>query len=442
MKNLTDWENTLRQQLSGAEEEVPSSGWEKLMERMASDGTSEPLAHPAVSAKKPLGLRLWKIAAPLTAAAACTAVAFLFVQHNENNMGEQVANLNKAHAPSVSPKANVLSPDNTEKALAQSLPKRPLTAKSETNKLYTPKTQDLKDDSVKESTTAETAQTFEASAQESNTKESIRHENNETTSAKVQQKPLGQTALAYIRNERRKSVSHVPSLSLYSAAGSTASASQAGYVMVAATSSLQNSTNNKVSPNEALGAVTQSNLNQYADSRVTHKMPVKVGLSVNVPLTSRLSLHTGLNYTLLSSEIVSGTDNSYYQTDQTLHYVGLPVGVSYAFLNTRYIDLYGSAGIEIDKCVKGLQTTDFNANNAFKAQVETEENIGKSVWQSSANVSLGFQFNIVPTVGIYAEPGVTYYPSDGSSLLTVWRDKPWQFSLQVGLRLSPFKAKK
>lgn len=436
MKNLTDWENSLRQQLSGAEEEVPSSGWEKLMERMASDGTPEPLAHPAVSAKKPLGLRLWKIAAPLTAAAACTAVAFLFVQHNENNMGELVAKLNKAHAPSVSPKANVLSPNNTEKALAQSLPKRPLTAKSETNKVCTPQTQDLECDSVKEAAAAETAQIFEVSAQESGAKESIRHENNETPTAKVQQKPLGQTALAYIRNERKKSVSHVPSLSLYSAAGSTASASQAGYV------TLQNSTNNKVSPNEALDAVTQSNLNQYADSRVTHKMPVKVGLSVNVPLTSRLSLHTGLNYTLLSSEIVSGTDNSYYQTDQTLHYVGLPVGVSYAFLNTRYIDLYGSAGIEIDKCVKGLQTTNFNANNTFKAQVETEENIGKSVWQSSANVSLGFQFNIVPTVGIYAEPGVTYYPSDGSSLLTVWRDKPWQFSLQVGLRLSPFKAKK
>ncbi len=443
MKNFTDWENDLHQRLSAAQEELPSLGWEKLAQRMADGNTPEPPTHPIAPQRKPFALRLLKTAAPITAVAACAAVAFFVFHNNEDKMGEQVAQLNNVQTSAASPKQSVASVGNTENAKAQKSSVRSLAAntKGETPIIKedapcTLQSYSLSADSAKDLAAAVAAQLSETNLQDNGKKTAVLQESGEKPSAKVLQKTSYQPSFANISKASRKSVSHAPSVGFYSTAGSSANSSQAGYVMVAAAEPMMSSPNNKDVATDAVGAVVQSNLNQYADSRVTHKMPVKVGLSIHIPLTSRLAIHTGLDYTRLSSEIISGTNDAYYQTDQTLHYVGLPVSVSYAFLQTRYVDLYGAAGVEIQKCVNGRQTTNFNANNTFKASTETTESIGKSVWQSSANVSLGFQLNIVPTVGVYAEPGVSYYPSDGSTLLTVWREKPWQFSLQVGLRFS------
>ncbi len=442
MKNLTDWENDLRHRLGSAEEEVPSLGWEKLMERMAASGTSEPLTHSTDTRKKTFALRLLRIAAPLTAAAACVAVSFIFFRNNEENLSKQVAKVSQTASPSVTAPVQTTHPLDTEKKLAESSSVRKLSAQISEATTCAPQQTSLHIDNVNEASVATTAEVPEAAVEVQDKKKADLPENKVSPTSTVQQKVSHTFALAGMNQARSNRTSHTPSVSLYSTAGSNSSTSQAGYLMVAAAEPVLKEESGAAVPNDAVGAVVQSNLNQYADSRVKHKMPVKVGLSLEIPLTSRLSLHTGVDYTRLSSEIISGTSGAFYQTDQTLHYIGVPVGVSYAFLQTRHVTLYGSAGVELQKCVKGVQTTDFNANNAFKATVETTEKIGKSVWQSSANVSAGVQWNIVPSVGIYAEPGVSYYPSDGSSLLTVWRDKPWQFSLQFGLRLSPFNSKK
>ena len=54
--------------------------------------------------------------------------------------------------------------------------------------------------------------------------------------------------------------------------------------------------------------------------------------------------------------------------------------------------------------------------------------------QWSANASLGIQFDVIPQLGIYAEPGAKYYFDNGSHIDNVFKDKKLNFNLQFGLR--------
>lgn len=50
--------------------------------------------------------------------------------------------------------------------------------------------------------------------------------------------------------------------------------------------------------------------------------------------------------------------------------------------------------------------------------------------------ALGAQYNINRKVGVYVEPGIAYYFDDGSSVQTIRKENPCNFTLQAGLRLS------
>lgn len=46
------------------------------------------------------------------------------------------------------------------------------------------------------------------------------------------------------------------------------------------------------------------------------------------------------------------------------------------------------------------------------------------------------QYNISSMVGIYAEPGLSYYFDNGSNIETIYSEKPLNFNLNIGLRVS------
>ena len=52
----------------------------------------------------------------------------------------------------------------------------------------------------------------------------------------------------------------------------------------------------------------------------------------------------------------------------------------------------------------------------------------------SVNAAAGVQFNVLDNIGIYAEPGVSYHFDDGSSLQTIYKEKPLNFNLNFGVR--------
>lgn len=163
-----------------------------------------------------------------------------------------------------------------------------------------------------------------------------------------------------------------------------------------------------------------------------HHLPIRIGLSVAYALTDRLSISSGLTYTRLSSDIKDASRESKYIGEQRLHYVGIPVNVSYKVASSRWISLYGTAGVLAEKCVSGTTDEGYVENNTMK--YTNTHDISSKPLQMSINAGVGIQFDLIDNVGIYAEPGLSYYFDDGSALQTIYKEKPLNFNLNVGVR--------
>lgn len=170
-----------------------------------------------------------------------------------------------------------------------------------------------------------------------------------------------------------------------------------------------------------------------------HHLPIRIGLSVAYALTDRLSISSGLTYTRLSSDIKDPSRESKYIGEQRLHYIGIPVNVSYKVASFRWISLYGTAGVLAEKCVSGTTDEGYVENNTMK--YTNTQDISSKPLQMSVNAGVGIQFDFIDNVGIYAEPGLSYYFDDGSALQTIYKEKPLNFNLNVGVRFKLEKRK-
>lgn len=56
--------------------------------------------------------------------------------------------------------------------------------------------------------------------------------------------------------------------------------------------------------------------------------------------------------------------------------------------------------------------------------------------QWSVNSSVGLQFNITRFLGLFAEPGISYHFDSGTSVKTIYNEKPSDFRLLFGIRAS------
>jgi hypothetical protein len=166
------------------------------------------------------------------------------------------------------------------------------------------------------------------------------------------------------------------------------------------------------------------------EEREHHHQPFICGLSLSYPLTERLSLTTGVVYTKLNSDFTQIMRSQQIQQEQTLHYVGVPLSLSYLLWSYKGFRTYLSAGAKAD----------WNVSTHLVTEGVTQE-LPKDRMQWSLNGSLGLQYDVVPQLGLYAEPGVSWYPDNGSNLRNYFKDKPLNFNVQVGLRLTFMKKK-
>lgn len=174
------------------------------------------------------------------------------------------------------------------------------------------------------------------------------------------------------------------------------------------------------------------NRDEETKTEYEHHLPIRIGLSVAYALTDRLSFSSGLTYTRLSSDIKDASRESKYIGEQRLHYVGIPVNVSYKVASFRWLGLYGTAGVLAEKCVSGTTDEGYVENNTMK--YTNTHDISSKPLQMSINAGVGIQFDFIDNVGIYAEPGLSYYFDDGSALQTIYKEKPLNFNLNVGVR--------
>lgn len=169
-------------------------------------------------------------------------------------------------------------------------------------------------------------------------------------------------------------------------------------------------------------------------TEIRHRIPIRAGISVTYNLNDRIGIGTGLTYANLTSDITEGSDRHYYTGEQTLHYIGIPLNLKYRIFTLRRFDLYASTGILAEKCVSARIEKTFILDKQPKGS-ETADIPDKPL-QWSANATLGLQYNIADAVGLYVEPGISYYFDDGSPISTIYKEKPVNFNLNLGLRFT------
>lgn len=163
-----------------------------------------------------------------------------------------------------------------------------------------------------------------------------------------------------------------------------------------------------------------------------HRLPVRVGLNVAYRLTDRLSVESGVSYTRLSSDKKDGTKDNYSSGSQKLDYIGVPLNVKYRAFGYRRLSVYASAGLLTEKCVSGKATHVYVISGEKKKH--EAEDVAAKPWQLSVNAALGAQLDVLRNVGVYVEPGVSYYFDDRSPLSTIYKEKPLNFNLNLGVR--------
>ena len=161
------------------------------------------------------------------------------------------------------------------------------------------------------------------------------------------------------------------------------------------------------------------------EERQNFYQPISFGLSVNIPISSKFSVSTGVVYTRLSSDFTSIANSLVYERQQKLHYVGIPLTVLYNVWQWHGLNVYATAGGQADFNVKAYMTTE-----------GTETKLEKDDWQWSVNAALGVQYNFIPQLGIYVEPGIKHYFNNGSHIQNYFKHRPTNFNLQIGLRLN------
>ena len=149
-----------------------------------------------------------------------------------------------------------------------------------------------------------------------------------------------------------------------------------------------------------------------------HRMPLVVGLSVKFPVTEKIGITTGLEYSLYSSSFWYPTG----EKTQLVHYMGIPVRLDWTFVSGKWLDAYLGAGVKGDLCLGATLG-------------------GKSLGKDGPAFRLlgagGIQFSATRNLSLFVEPEVSWtLPSDRQVLSTYSSEHPWMFTVATGVRIN------
>ena len=169
-------------------------------------------------------------------------------------------------------------------------------------------------------------------------------------------------------------------------------------------------------------------------TEIDHNLPIMVGLTFRYNVNQRWGVSSGLTYSLLTSKLRSESVNYFYDDRQTLHYLGVPLNIDYKLWQNNNFSTYISAGGLVEKNIAGKLSSDYYIDS--KLQSSTDEKITSKQLQWSINSAAGIEYRISDNFGIYAEPGVAYYFKNNSEIETIYKERPFNFNLRLGLRIN------
>ena len=421
-----DWTSKLRERLDGHKATVPDGLWDKIAERLDDNNAAAP-APLLNNRNRTKTIRL--VALALSAAASVAVVVMVALRMNDDTINNVASKYNRPAASlhNPAPSSVVNAPQRLMARITSTTPaSEPMAQTPETTLLLAeaaPLAEDTTYRSVCE-TPANDLQTrtapdeTNATPNESSSTSRMRKGGNAN---KPYNKPSA-TSYAYSRQTASSLQSNRWTVGVHAEGITTDSRNTQRPMLMATRESDMLVSGN---PNKVQSVLSNAPL-QLADYSQTkhHYHPMSFGLSVGYNLTPRLTLTTGMVYTYASSDFTSSAAGDDIIETQRLHYIGVPLNLKYKVWGNNAIHTYATAGCQADFNVSAkMQTGD----------ITTDADKDRTQW--SVGGAVGVQYNIIPRMGIYAEPGMRYYIDNKSSVETIFKEKKLNFNLQLGVRV-------
>ena len=165
-----------------------------------------------------------------------------------------------------------------------------------------------------------------------------------------------------------------------------------------------------------------------------HYRPVTFSVLAKWQFTETLGLESGLSWTMLSSRFTTSSATSQIADQQTLQYIGIPLSMTFSFLDTRLFTIYATMGGMVEKCVDGrVKHSEYVSDKQLLSYVDK---VSVTPLQWSVSGGAGIQANFSDYVAFFAEPGLSYHFRNDSQVGTIYRDHPLDFRFSFGFRLT------
>lgn len=166
---------------------------------------------------------------------------------------------------------------------------------------------------------------------------------------------------------------------------------------------------------------------------VHHNKPITFGFAVNKRIGAKMSLESGLQYTYLKSNFQLGSKNYCIDKEQRLHYLGVPVRLSYQFVGSKSWSMYSSTGLTLHIPMFGNTTADY-ITSGTSVYTDSKKKLPPVQW--TINTSLGMQYQFAPNFNVFVEPTLNWYVPNGSNINNVWTERPVTFTIPFGIRFT------
>ena len=174
-------------------------------------------------------------------------------------------------------------------------------------------------------------------------------------------------------------------------------------------------------------------MNGDIDSVVHHRMPVTITLNARYNLGTRWWMEGGLRYTLLSSETRVGNSYLMMERQQHLRYLGVSLGVGRHLWQRHHWSLYASGTIVYELPLHSTEETTYWEGNRL---IDAENRRLTPHGQWSVATGIGLQYNLMPAIGLFAEPSLQYYFHNSDGIETGRTAHPLTPMLPLGIRIS------
>ena len=165
-----------------------------------------------------------------------------------------------------------------------------------------------------------------------------------------------------------------------------------------------------------------------------HYRPVTFSVLAKWQFTETLGLESGLSWTMLSSRFTTSSATSQIADQQTLQYIGIPLSMTFSFLDTRLFTIYATMGGMVEKCVDGrVKHSEYVSDKLLLSYVDK---VSVTPLQWSVSGGAGIQANFSDYVAFFAEPGLSYHFRNESQVGTIYREHPLDFRFSFGFRVT------